>query len=199
MLTEDSSTHLRVVLIGDSSVGKTSLLNQLIKHKFNEVEQSTLGANYQLYSQTVGDTVVDMQIWDTAGQEKFRSLGPIYFRKAAGAVAVYDQTAKESFDHIGEWIDNFTDVAGSDTVVCIAANKCDLAKKSEISFSVAQQWAKSHGYTIIPTSALSGEGVIELFNEMAKQLAKSKKIKKQSQIVCYDLNQEEENKSNCSC
>ena len=112
---------------------------------------------------------------------------------------MYDQSVKETFDHLGDWINSFTDVAGSDTVICIAANKSDLAEKSEISFSVAQQWAKSHGYTIVPTSALSGEGVIELFNEMAKQLAKSKKIKKQSQIVCYDLNQEEENKSNCSC
>ena len=201
MLYEDSSTHLRVVLIGDSSVGKTSLLNQLIQHKFNEGEQSTVGANYQLYSQTIGETSVDMQIWDTAGQEKFRSLGPIYFRKAAGAIAVYDQTAKESFEHIGEWINNFTDVAGSEAVICIAANKSDLAEKSEIQFSVAQQWSKVHGYPIIPTSALSGEGVVELFNEMAKQLAKSKWVKKQSQIVIRNLTEDERvhRSSGCGC
>ena len=201
MLSEESSTHLRYVLIGDSSVGKTSLLNQLTQHKFNEGEQSTVGANYQLYSKTIGETTVDMQIWDTAGQEKFRSLGPIYFRKAAGAVAVYDQTAKESFDHIGEWINNFTDVAGSETVVCIAANKCDLAEKCETPFSVAQQWAKAHNYSIIPTSALSGEGVNELFEEMAKQLAKSKWVKKHSQVVSRDLTEEErkQNRSGCDC
>lgn len=190
MLTEGSSTHLRVVLIGDSSVGKTSILSQLVEHKFNEGEQSTVGANYQLYSCNTGTTTVDMQIWDTAGQEKFRSLGPIYFRQAAGAIVVYDQTSKESFDNISEWINSFTDVAGSDTVICIAANKCDLAEK-ETPFSVAQQWAKAHKYTIVPTSALSGEGVHELFEEMAKQLSKTKWMKKQTQIVRRDLDESE--------
>jgi Ras-related protein Rab-6A len=191
MQTEDSSTLLRVVLIGDSSVGKTSLLSQLVDHKFNEGEQPTVGANYQLYSFNTGTTSVDMQIWDTAGQEKFRSLGPIYFRRAAGAIAVYDQTSKESFNHIGDWINSFTDVAGSETVICIAANKCDLAEKAEVPFSVAQQWAKAHNYTVIPTSALSGEGVRELFEEMARQLAKSKWIKKQNQVISRQLEEDE--------
>lgn len=198
MQTDDQS-HLRVVLIGDSSVGKTSILNQLVLHSFNKTEPSTVGANYQLYSYKSEDDKLDIQIWDTAGQERFRSLGPIYFRKAAGAVAVFDLTSKNSFVNLQDWIDSFTDVAGTDTVISIAANKCDLSNP-EITFSVAEQWAKSHGYFIQPTSALSGEGIQKLFQTIAIELAKRKNHRKKDQVQIRQLDGSEvEDRNGCSC
>ncbi|EAY10710.1 small GTP-binding protein, putative [Trichomonas vaginalis G3] len=198
MQVEDPG-HLRIVLVGDSSVGKTSLLNQLVLHNFNKTEPSTVGANYQLYSYEENDRKIEMQIWDTAGQERFRSLGPIYFRKAAGVVAVFDLTSKNSFVNLQSWIDSFTDVAGTETIIAVAANKCDLPNQ-EITFSVAEQWAKAHGYIIHPTSALSGEGVQELFKHVASELANSKWAKKQNQIQSRELDNSEVGRpSGCSC
>lgn len=200
MYSDPQTSTLRVVLVGDSSVGKTSLLNKLVAHKFNENEQSTVGANYHLYSYFVDGKNVEIQVWDTAGQEKYRSLGPIYFRHAAGAIVVFDLTVKETFDHLGEWINSFTDVAGSETIICIAANKSDLNVACEVPIETAEKWAKANGYYFKPTSALTGEGVEELFQQMVTSLARSKWCKKQ-QPTYRELDDSEkvENNNGCGC
>ena len=195
MKAEDSSLHCRIVVIGDSAVGKTSILNQLIDNKFNSYEQSTIGANYQLYVEEIEEQKIEMQIWDTAGQEKFRSLAPIYFRNSAGAVAVYDQTNKNSFDHLDNWIKTFTEIAGTDTVVTIAANKCDLTNLIQIPFSEASEWASSRGFEIISTSAQSGEGVKKLFSNLAKKLLTTNSSIKKTKKKITEI----EKTNSCSC
>ncbi|EAY12547.1 small GTP-binding protein, putative [Trichomonas vaginalis G3] len=195
MKADDDVLHCRVVVIGDSAVGKTSILNHLIENKFNQYEQSTVGANYQLYCEEVNDQKIEMQIWDTAGQEKFRSLAPIYFRNSAAAVAVYDQTCRQSFEHLETWIRTFTEIAGTDTVITIAANKCDLIDSIDIPFDEASEWAKTRGFNITSTSACSGEGVKQLFSALAHKLTTlgttNKRAKKR--VV------EKEETSKCSC
>jgi len=182
MKADDSCLHCRVVVIGDSAVGKTSILNQLIDNAFNPFEQSTVGANYQLFIEEIDGQKVEMQIWDTAGQEKFRSLAPIYFRNSAGAVAVYDQTSRSSFEHLDNWIKTFRDIAGTDTAIAIAGNKCDLESAIEVPITEANEWASQRGFEIISTSARSGTGVRTLFSKLAHQLlqtnASSKRMKK---------------------
>lgn len=199
MYGDVQSSIIRVVLVGDSSVGKTSILNRLILDKFNNSEQSTVGANYHIYSQEVDGKTIEIQLWDTAGQEKYRSLGPIYFRNSAGALVVFDLTAKETFDNLNSWIDSFTDVAGSDTVICIAANKCDLTENCEVPLTVVGQWCKTKGYHFQPTSALTGEGIPELFHELAVLIAKSKWMKKKSQIHSQELEPAEQPSEGCGC
>ncbi|OHT03122.1 small GTP-binding protein [Tritrichomonas foetus] len=166
MLAEVSTFHARVVVIGDSSVGKTSILNQLVEHTFNPFEPSTVGSNYQLYVEEIQGTKVEIQIWDTAGQEKFRSLGPIYFRNAVAAIAVYDQTNRLTFEHLDKWIHDFTEVAGATTTIAIAGNKSDL-QSEEVPFVEAEKWANDRKYLIAQTSALTGAGVKELFKKLA--------------------------------
>ena len=170
MIAEEEKIHSRVVVIGDSSVGKTSILNQLIDHNFNQYETSTIGANYQLFVTDVEDTKIEMQIWDTAGQEKFRSLGPIYFRNAVAAIAVFDCTNRSTFDHLEQWIREFTDVAGTNTVIGVAANKCDLESSRQISQEQASQWASQKGYVYHDTSAVSGVGIQDLFTDVALKI-----------------------------
>ena len=169
--------HGRVVVIGDPSVGKTSILNQLIDKTFNPYEHSTIGANYQFYTQDVDGTRVEIQIWDTAGQEKFRSLGPIYFRNSIGALAVYDITNRDSFNNLQEWIRTFTEVAGSDVIICIVGNKCDLPQRV-VTMQEAEEFLKSsanpQNYLFFETSAKTGLGVNELFLRLAEELVKFK-------------------------
>jgi small GTP-binding protein len=162
----------RVVVVGDASVGKTSLLNRLIDHRFDEGENSTIGANYQVWSDQIDDIHVELQIWDTAGQEKFRALCPIYFRNAIGALVVYDVTNRESFEHLDNWIKSFTDVAEIGSMVAIAGNKCD--EIAQVAGSEAKEWANSRGVELFQVSAKTGDGVKEAFRAFTIALTRQR-------------------------
>jgi small GTP-binding protein len=162
----------RVVVIGDASVGKTSILNRLIDHQFNLTENSTIGANYQVWTDQVRDTRLELQIWDTAGQEKFRALCPMYFRNAIGAIIVYDVTNRESFNHIDEWIKSYRGAAEPGALIAIVGNKSDASP--EVTGEEGREWANSRGMEWFQTSAKTGYGVKESFREFAMALASQK-------------------------
>ena len=169
--------HGRVVAVGDASVGKTSILNRLMEQKFDQYEQSTVGANWQLYAREVRGYKVEIQIWDTAGQEKFRSLGPLYYRSAVGAVVVYDVTNRASFLSVEEWVKNFTDVAGTDVVIILVGNKCDLESEREVRQKEALDWAKHRGYQAYETSAKTGANIERVFEALAEQVVLAKQAR----------------------
>jgi small GTP-binding protein len=167
------TVHARVVVIGDSTVGKTSLLNRLVSQDFSDHQSPTVVSNFQIKAEDVDGIVVELQIWDTAGQEKFRSLGPIYFRNAAGAICVYDRTSRSSFEHLPQWIDAFTEIAGCQTVIAIAGNKLDLVDGMEIGFPEVKEWANAHNYIAGETSALTGAGVHDLVRELVAAILRA--------------------------
>jgi small GTP-binding protein len=173
LLKSVSAINARVVVIGDSTVGKTSILNQLVSRTFNPHQSPTVVSNFQYYAEDVGGTGVELQIWDTAGQEKFRSLGPIYFRNASAAIAVYDRTSRESFEHLTQWIDAFIETAGYQAVIAVAGNKLDL-DDPQIELSEAEDWAKAHNYIIVETSAVTGTGIQALFRELVDAIVRSR-------------------------
>ena len=105
----DHSSLYRVIMIGDTLVGKTSIVNKLIYDTFNEKELPTIGSMFALYSKPSNSPKYEMQIWDTAGQEKFRSLTPIYFQNADAGVFVFDVSQRKTFQNIESWISLFTD------------------------------------------------------------------------------------------
>jgi small GTP-binding protein len=166
------TVHARVVVIGDSTVGKTSLLHNLVSGTFNEHESPTVVSNFHIFAEDVEGVGVELQIWDTAGQEKFRSLAPIYFRNAAAAIAVYDRTSRTTFENLSQWIEAFTEIAGYQTVVAIAGNKLDLTDEAEVTLTEAKEWAEGHNYILAETSALTGAGVQDLFRELVAAILK---------------------------
>lgn len=185
-LQNRDSLH-RVVTIGETSVGKTSIITQLVKKSFNPNEKSTVGAMFVVYNQKLdastlkddlvntsnksnGEAVVEMQIWDTAGQERFRSLGPIYYRGAEAAVVVFDFTSLNSFERLQSWISAFQDVAGTDTIIFIIGNKIDLKDKAQVTVETAQNWATERGFKFFSTSALTGQGIQEVFEQLANDI-----------------------------
>ena len=176
----DNSSRHRLVLIGDSSVGKTCIRAQLIDHKFSQNEAATVGANSQIYIESINrdkkECKAEIQIWDTAGQEKFRSLGPIYFRNASGALAVFDMTNRTTFEHLGKWIESFRNVAGENALVYIVANKADLTEEIQIPFSEAKSFADKHGFMIYETSAKTGQNIQKMFYEIANQILDVKNV-----------------------
>ncbi|KAH0788496.1 small GTP-binding protein [Histomonas meleagridis] len=192
---EEQKSTFKVVIIGNESVGKTSILTRLISNTFNPYEPGTLGPSNQVYEEQVEGETICMQLWDTAGQEKFKSLSPIYFQNASAAVIVFSFTNRESFDSLQQQIRQFIDIAGEDTVIFIAANKADLADDFEISIEEAKQWASDSKYRVFLTSAKSGEGIKQLFAELAADIYHKNQHK--FQTVSPDLKNNTEEKKSC--
>jgi small GTP-binding protein len=157
---------IRLVLVGDTGVGKTSLIRRFLSHKFAETETSTVGAVYYTQDVMVAGEPVKLQIWDTAGQEQYRALGPIYYRNARAAIAVCDLSNPESIDGLNQWIDAYRAHA-DETFVVVAANKGDLVTGRELTDSVLDRFELLHAKGVV-TSAQTGEGVDELFFAVAQ-------------------------------
>lgn len=161
------NTIFRIVTIGDESVGKTSITSYLIDRTFNQYEPSTVGANYQTYTVKTPEEDVVLQIWDTAGQEKFKSLSPIYFRNSAAALVVFSLVNKNSFMKLNDWITSFREVAGANAIVYVIANKADLPESFEVPLIQAEEWATNNGYKFYLTSAKTGQNIEKVFTDLA--------------------------------
>jgi small GTP-binding protein len=161
-----------VVAVGDSCVGKTSLISVALGEPFNAFEPNTIGANWHLYSTTVMGAACELQIWDTAGQERYRTLGPLYYRNAVAGIVVYDITSRSSFENISRWIDSLLGVAGTSVRVFVVGNKKDLTEERIVSYDEGLAWTNSRdrNYHFAETSAKTGEGVTTLFQTIAESL-----------------------------
>jgi small GTP-binding protein len=164
----------RVVMVGDSMVGKTCLLANLCGEAFDERPRPTVGAAWVAYAHEFRNQRISLQIWDTAGQEMYRSLGPLYYRGATGAMIVYDVSNPASFRAVGRWANELLAVAGTDAVVFVIANKSDLPR--EVPDTEGIDFAQEQGYEWFATSALTGNGVQEAFTALAERIAAGKLV-----------------------
>jgi small GTP-binding protein len=161
----------KVVLIGAASSGKTSLVNRFVNDRFQQTTEATIGASFVSRVLTVDQTEIKLDIWDTGGTEKYRSLAPMYYRDARAAVIVFDVTSKQSFAEASEWLTEFRDRGQPSALVVAAANKVDLASQRLVDLDEATEFQFSNQLEFIKeTSALSGIGVKDLFVDLARQL-----------------------------
>ena len=168
------SDKIKVVLLGESGVGKTCIVQRFAKGKFQEDNAATMGATFiskALDFPELGVTL-NFQIWDTAGQEKYRSLASMYYQDASGAILVYDITKKESFDAITYWMSELKTRAPEGIKIAIAANKADLVELEAVKSEEAKKFANDHNAIFQMTSAKDGMGIQEVFTEIAKALGK---------------------------
>jgi small GTP-binding protein len=172
MLDSREKLAFRVVSIGDSSVGKTSIINRFLRDTFEPEEPETIGVLYDSFIQEVNGATVEIQLWDTAGQEQYRSLGPVYFRSAGAAIVVFDLTNEESFRSIGDWINSFRNVCRDSAIVIVVGNKSERTDRT-VQADEAKAWAKEHNASYVETSAKTGQGVKVLFDELVALLAPS--------------------------
>jgi Ras-related protein Rab-6A len=155
----------RVVTIGDTSVGKTSIINQFIHNVFNK-QQPTVGIESFARKITVGDQTVQLQIWDTAGQERFHSLIPSYVRNSTVAIFVYDITSRQTFDALKQWHKLTLNLANP--AIVVVANKVDLESQRVVQSDEGRQYAESIGAQYFETSAVTALNVQELFQAIAE-------------------------------
>ena len=166
-----SIESFKVVLVGESGVGKTSIITQFIDQTFQEDQQSTTGGTFSTKSVVCeGGKILKFEIWDTAGQEKYRSLTTMFYKDANAAVMVYDVTRKESFDEIKNyWSNQIKENSPENIILVIAGNKSDLIEQETVDEEEARNFAKELNAIFISTSAKSSEGINSLFEEIAKK------------------------------
>ena len=159
--------NCKVVLLGESGVGKTSIISRFINDTFEEGLVTTTGASYagkDMVFKDYQNQVIRFEIWDTAGQEKYRALAQIFYKDAAIAILVYDITSEESFEEIKKyWYTQLKESASKDIVIGLAANKCDLIDDEKVSEERAREFAKEIGAVFKLTSACKSIGIEELF------------------------------------
>ena len=166
-----SIESFKVVLVGESGVGKTSIITQFIDQTFQEDIQSTTGGTFSTKSVVCdGGKVLKFEIWDTAGQEKYRSLTTMFYKDANAAVMVYDVTRADSFEEIKNyWSNQIKDNSPENIILAIAANKSDLIEQETVDEGEARNFAKELNAIFVTTSAKSSEGINSLFEEIAKK------------------------------
>ena len=164
----DDSSVFKVAIIGNASVGKTSIITTLMKGEFVKEIKSTIGAAFvsKIFKTKYG--TADLHIWDTAGQERFRSVVPMYLRNVDAAIVVFAVDAKESFDQLNEWIE-ILESASTGAPIYIVANKIDLGKGDL--FTKGENFAKENNYKFFGTSALDKDSISELFEVIANDCA----------------------------
>ena len=170
----DSLTSIKLVLLGDSGVGKTSIVSQYVSGKCSDSVKPTIGAAFVTKELTIGGQQIELLIWDTAGQEVYRGLAPMYYRSALIAIIVYDITRSQSFDSVAYWIKELKTNVDGNIVILVCGNKTDLDEQRVIESATAQKSAIESGALYTETSASSGAGVERMFQIAVSKLLESR-------------------------
>ena len=159
----------KVVLLGQSSTGKTSIIMQYVRGLFTQGTNPTIGASFVTKTEEVNGKDVEISIWDTAGQELYRGLTPMYYRNAMAAIVVFDVTNQESFDAVKGWVDEIRENTG-DTILAICGNKTDLESERVVSTDQGKELSQNLDALYFETSAATGDGISNLFHQITELL-----------------------------
>ncbi|KAF3327615.1 ras-related protein RGP1 [Carex littledalei] len=163
----------KVVLIGDSAVGKSQLLARFARNEFSLDSKATIGVEFQTRTLTIDQKTIKAQIWDTAGQERYRAVTSAYYRGAVGAMVVYDITKPQTFEHTVRWIEELREHADKNIAVILVGNKSDLVTQRAVSIEEAKEFAESESLFYIETSALESTNVETAFLTILTEIYKT--------------------------
>mmetsp|Transcript_21631 Transcript_21631/g.66196 ORF Transcript_21631/g.66196 Transcript_21631/m.66196 type:complete len:212 (-) Transcript_21631:1954-2589(-) len=160
----------KYIIIGDTGVGKSCLLLQFMDKRFQQVHDLTIGVEFGARMINIDNKQVKLQIWDTAGQESFRSITRSYYRGAAGALLVYDITRRETFKHLTRWLEEARQNSSSNMTIMLVGNKSDLDHRRAVSYKEGEAFAEEHGLIFMETSAKTAAFVEQAFIKTAEKI-----------------------------
>ncbi|TID30128.1 hypothetical protein CANINC_001290 [Pichia inconspicua] len=180
------TVQFKLVLLGESAVGKSSIVQRFVKNSFDELRESTIGAAFltqsiKLEAQEADmndDIVIKFEIWDTAGQERYRSLASMYYRNAQAAIVVYDITQEESVEKAKYWIKELKRQANKDILIVLVGNKIDLENERKVNMDEVNELCNEMNLLHYNVSAKTGEGISEMFKEIALKMPYKEKLQK---------------------
>nr|XP_055045662.1 ras-related protein Rab-19-like [Misgurnus anguillicaudatus] len=186
--SEDSFDFLfKIILIGDSNVGKTCVIQRFKSGIFSERQQNTIGVDFTVRTINIEGKRVKMQVWDTAGQERFRTITQSYYRSAHGAMIAYDITRQATFDSVPRWIHEVQKFGATNVLMALIGNKCDLEAERQVEFKDACKLADEREMVAaLETSAKESQGVDEAFVMMARELMMMNGMKVTQEDICHD-------------
>ena len=189
--------NYKIVLLGETSVGKSSIVTRFVRQEFYEDQEPTIGAAFQTQKLEFDDFFVNMEMWDTAGQERYKSLAPMYYRGAKAAIVVYDITSKESLHNAKVWIKELKMRGEKDVIISLLGNKLDIDEKRVVEKEEVMELAEQNDLIFFEVSAKTGENVGDALKSLSKKLVeispneerafeefKIQKIKTESESCC---------------
>ena len=180
---KDYDYIFKIVLIGDTCVGKSCILVRFSDDVFVENYVTTIGVDFRFKTMIVKNKIAKIQIWDTAGQERYRSITTAYYRGAAAIIICCDSTNKESFDNINNWIDEIAKYTDKEVDKLVLMNKCDLTEERQIDKNDISKFEKENGIKIMEVSAKTGDGIDKAFEYIIEKLIDKNENKKSNSMT----------------
>ena len=206
MNTESYEFMFKVVLVGDMSVGKTNIIAKYLKNDFSEDYKTTIGVEFHSKIAKVEGHVVKAQIWDTCGQERFKSITDSYYKGAKGAFVVYDITRKNTFESVDSWISALRSAADKNLNIIIIGNKSDLEDQRQVETEQGEEKAQNNEAAFLETSAYSGDNIDKAFDNMITDVYNKCKSEMLANVEIdigkskdINLNQNKEDKKGKKC
>ena len=187
MEEEQIEMTVKIVLIGDSSVGKTNIMSKYLKNMFLMNTKATIGVEFSQKVFKIDGHNIKAQIWDTAGTEKYKAVAGAYYKGSKGGFVVYDITRKETFDSVERWVNDLKVLAHKNLNLILLGNKSDLEDKREVLKEQGEEKAKSLGCAFLETSALSGDNIEKAFEIMMEEVYKRSANEKSENNDSEDL------------
>ena len=189
--------RFKIMVIGESKVGKTSIIKRYTLNKFAGIYLTTVGVDFQDKVVQIDDKKIRLQIWDTAGQERFRNVAKNYFHSSDGFLLVYDITSLNSFKNLNYWIEQIRLNAPENTKCVLVGNKSDLEKEREVKIEDAEEFAKKHNVKFFESSAKDGNNVNDIFEHLANEIYNEVKLKGSNKSSNEVLKKDSKKKKKC--
>lgn len=196
-----SHSTFKLILLGNQAVGKTSLLEQYVNNSYSVAYKATLAANFLTKKVRIAEGNYLLQIWDTAGQEAFQSLGHSFYRGSDACVLVFDLTSTKTFESLPHWREEFLFQLGNEQKIpfLVIGNKADLEEKRVVSYQKAHKWCEEMDILYFECSARSGLGVSEAFSELISQVIAYSETYTRAYNPSFSLKSNKKLKKNCKC
>ena len=197
LISQDYDYLFKVLLLGDTDVGKSSLILRYTEETFNSKLVNSIGVDFKMKKKEIDGKIIKVQIWDTAGHERFRSITYSYYRGANAIIIVFDITDKKSFLSITEWLKQIEKHAKENVFKFLVGNKSDLSEERKVTYEEAKEYADKHDLPYIETSAKEGININELFESSIKSFLSNSKYIWEDKNIKLNSQSTNSEKNNC--